>query len=85
MLTGESKPVLKQKNAKVIGGAVILTFVAIIGGALTLGAWLLLSDQNFAFAIERFGIMCNIDPIQNESVIQPISDSKTQYEKPRWN
>lgn len=33
--------------------AVILTFVAIVGGALTLAAWLLLSDQNFAFAIER--------------------------------
>lgn len=33
--------------------AVILTFVAIISGALTLGIWLSLSDQNFAFAIER--------------------------------
>lgn len=33
--------------------AVILTFVAIIGGALTLAVWLILSDQTFAFAIER--------------------------------
>ena len=33
--------------------AVILTFVAIIGGAITLAAWLLFSDQSFAFAIER--------------------------------
>lgn len=98
MLTGESKPVSKQKDAKVIGGsvngegsltidiqktgkdsylnqvielvreaqesksrtqdlanraAVILTLVAIIGGALTLGVWLIFSDQSLAFAIER--------------------------------
>lgn len=33
--------------------AVILTFVAIIGGAATLTAWLFFSDQSFAFAIER--------------------------------
>jgi Cu2+-exporting ATPase len=33
--------------------AVILTFVAVIGGALTLGAWLLFSNQSLAFAIER--------------------------------
>jgi P-type Cu2+ transporter len=33
--------------------AVILTFVAIIGGALTLGAWLIFSGQSFAFALER--------------------------------
>lgn len=32
--------------------AVILTFVAIFGGAVTLAAWLF-SDQTFAFAIER--------------------------------
>lgn len=33
--------------------AVLLTFVAIIGGGLTLGAWLLFSNESFAFAIER--------------------------------
>lgn len=33
--------------------AVILTYVAIFGGALTIGAWLLFSNQDFAFAIER--------------------------------
>jgi P-type Cu2+ transporter len=33
--------------------AVILTFVAIIGGALTFLAWLLLSSQDLAFSIER--------------------------------
>lgn len=33
--------------------AVILTFVAIIGGALTLAAWMIFSDQNLAFALER--------------------------------
>lgn len=33
--------------------AVILTFVAIIGGALTLAAWLIFSDQTLAFALER--------------------------------
>ncbi len=33
--------------------AVILTFVAIVGGSLTLAAWLSLFDQNFAYAIER--------------------------------
>lgn len=98
MLTGESKPVSKQGDAKVIGGsvngegsltveikkigkdsylnqvielvreaqesksrtqdlanraAIILTFVAIAGGALTLGAWLIFSGQGLAFAIER--------------------------------
>ncbi|OQW47484.1 MAG: ATPase [Proteobacteria bacterium SG_bin7] len=98
MLTGESKPVSKQKGAKVIGGAVngegslkveirktgkesylsqvielvrkaqesksrtqdlanraavVLTIVAIGGGALTLAAWLMFSNQDFAFALER--------------------------------
>lgn len=98
MLTGESKPVSKQRDSKVIGGsvngegsltveikkmgkdsylqqvielvreaqesksrtqdlanraAIILTFVAIVGGALTLGAWLIFSGQSLAFAIER--------------------------------
>lgn len=98
MLTGESKPVAKQKEAKVIGGsvngegsltvdiqktgkesylnqvielvreaqesksrtqdlanraAIILTFIAIVGGALTLGVWLIFSNQSLAFAIER--------------------------------
>lgn len=33
--------------------AVILTFVALIGGAITLSAWLIFTDQSFAFAIER--------------------------------
>lgn len=33
--------------------AMILTFVAIFGGALTLAAWLILSNQGFAFSIER--------------------------------
>lgn len=33
--------------------AVILTIVAIVGGALTMAAWLLLSDQALAFALER--------------------------------
>lgn len=33
--------------------AVILTIVAIVGGALTMAAWLLLSDQTLAFALER--------------------------------
>lgn len=33
--------------------AVILTFVAIIGGSATLAAWLSFSDQDFAYAIER--------------------------------
>lgn len=33
--------------------AVILTAVAIGGGFITLSAWLLFSEQNFAFAIER--------------------------------
>jgi len=33
--------------------AVILTFVAIIGGSVTLAAWLSFSDQDFAYAIER--------------------------------
>ena len=33
--------------------AVILTFVAIVGGALTFAAWFFLSDQSLAFAIER--------------------------------
>lgn len=33
--------------------AVVLTFVAIVGGALTFGAWFFLSDQSLAFAIER--------------------------------
>lgn len=33
--------------------AVILTVVAIVGGALTMAAWLLLSDQTLAFALER--------------------------------
>jgi Cu2+-exporting ATPase len=98
MLTGESKPVAKQKEAKVIGGsvngegsltvdiqktgkesylsqvielvreaqesksrtqdlanraAIILTVIAVAGGALTLGAWLIFSSQSLAFAIER--------------------------------
>jgi Cu2+-exporting ATPase len=95
MLTGESKPVAKQKEAKVIGGsvngegsltvdiqktgkesylsqvielvreaqesksrtqdlanraAIILTVIAVAGGALTLGAWLIFSSQSLAFA-----------------------------------
>lgn len=33
--------------------AIILTFVAIIGGTVTLASWLSLSDQNFSYAIER--------------------------------
>ncbi|MEK2646219.1 copper-translocating P-type ATPase [Bdellovibrio sp. BCCA] len=33
--------------------ALILTFVAVLGGAITLGLWIALSNQNFAFAIER--------------------------------
>lgn len=33
--------------------AVILTFVAIVGGSATLAAWLSFSDQDFAYAIER--------------------------------
>lgn len=33
--------------------AVILTIVALVGGIITLSAWLLLTDQTFAFAIER--------------------------------
>lgn len=33
--------------------AVILTFVAIIGGSVTLAAWLSFSDKDFAYAIER--------------------------------
>lgn len=33
--------------------AVILTFVAIIGGSATLAAWISFSDQDFAYAIER--------------------------------
>lgn len=98
MLTGESKPVSKLKESKVIGGsvngegsltvevkktgkesylnqvielvrqaqesksrtqdlanraAVILTMVAIGGGALTMAAWLIFTDQNLAFALER--------------------------------
>ncbi len=97
MLTGESKPVKKEKDGKVIGGSVngngsltvtvtstgkdsylnkvvklvedaqkvksktqnfadraakILTFVALIGGVLTLGVWLLLGFP-FVFALER--------------------------------
>ena len=97
MLTGESKPVKKEKSNKVIGGAVngngsltvkvtstgkdsylnkvvklvedaqkvksktqnfadraakILTFVALVGGVLTLAVWLLLGFP-FVFALER--------------------------------
>lgn len=33
--------------------AVILTIVAVVGGVVTLAAWLILSDQSFAFALER--------------------------------
>lgn len=33
--------------------AVILTLIALIGGALTLAGWLIFSSHNFAFAIER--------------------------------
>lgn len=33
--------------------AVILTLVAILGGSITLVSWLVFSNQNFAFAIER--------------------------------
>lgn len=33
--------------------AVILTVLAILGGSITLSAWLLFSNQDFAFAIER--------------------------------
>jgi P-type Cu2+ transporter len=97
MLTGESKPVKKEKDSKVIGGAVnsngsltikvestgkdsylnkvvklvedaqkiksktqnfadraakVLTFVALGGGVITLGVWLLLGFP-FVFALER--------------------------------
>lgn len=97
MLTGESKPVKKEKSNKVIGGAIngngsltvkvtstgkdsylnkvvklvedaqkvksrtqsfadraakILTFVALVGGVLTLAVWLLLGFP-FVFALER--------------------------------
>lgn len=33
--------------------AVVLTIVAIVGGAMTMTAWLILSDQTLAFALER--------------------------------